>query len=112
MRTSRAVKGASAALETLNEDGDFDLVLMDLMMPAMDGFKTIEKIRSDIELKTLPIIALTAKAADQDSKKAIASGANHYLSKPVEPAELKQVLDQYLRARILDTTTAGEQERT
>jgi signal transduction histidine kinase/CheY-like chemotaxis protein len=100
------------ALETLNEDGDFNLVLMDLMMPAMDGFKTIEKIRSDTELKTLPIIALTAKAADQDKNKAIASGADHYLSKPVEPAELKQVLDRYLLPRIIEESTAGEQERT
>ena len=98
------------ALETLNEDGDFDLVLMDLMMPTMDGFKTIEKIRSDTELKTLPIIALTAKAADQDKNKAIASGADHYLSKPVEPAELKQALDRYLLPRIIEKSTAGEQE--
>jgi signal transduction histidine kinase/CheY-like chemotaxis protein len=100
------------ALETLNEDGDFDLVLMDLMMPKMDGFKTIEKIRSDTGLKTLPIIALTAKTADEDRNKAIASGANDYLSKPVEPAELKQLLDRYLLPRIIHKTTAREQERT
>ena len=100
------------ALDTLNEDGDIDLILMDLMMPAMDGFKTIETIRADTELKTLPIIALTAKVADQDRNKAIASGADHYLCKPVEPAELKQALDRYLRSGTIEEATAGEQERT
>jgi len=98
------------ALDTLNDDGDFDLVLMDLMMPEMDGFKTIETIRSDTSLKTLSIIALTAKTADEDRNKAIASGADDYLSKPVEPAELKQLLDRYLPPRIINKTTAREQE--
>jgi len=98
------------ALDTLNDDGNFDLVLMDLMMPEMDGFKTIEKIRSDPDLQTLPIIALTAKTADEDRNKAIASGANDYLSKPVEPAELKRLLDRYLPPRIINNTTAHEQE--
>jgi CheY-like chemotaxis protein len=98
------------ALDTLNDDGDFDLVLMDLMMPGMDGFKAIEKIRSDTDLKTLPIIALTAKAADDDRNKSIASGANDYLSKPVEPAELKWLLDRYLPPRIINKTTDLEQE--
>jgi two-component system chemotaxis sensor kinase CheA len=98
------------ALDTLNDDGDFDLVLMDLMMPGMDGFKTTEKIRSDSDLKTLPIIALTAKTADEDRNRAIASGANDYLSKPVEPAELKRLLDRYLPPRIINKATAREQE--
>lgn len=98
------------ALDTLNDDGDFDLVLMDLMMPGMDGFKAIEKIRSDTDLKTLPIIALTAKTADGDRNKSIASGANDYLSKPVEPAELKWLLDRYLPPRIINKTTDLEQE--
>ena len=100
------------ALETLNEDGDIDLVLMDLMMPAMDGYKTIEQIRSDTDLKELPIVALTAKAGDQDRHKAVAIGANHHLSKPLEPAELKQVLDLYLLPRMLEDTTTREQEGT
>ena len=98
------------ALDTLNDDGDFDLVLMDLMMPEMDGFKTIETIRADTSLKTLSIIALTAKTADEDRNKAITSGANDYLSKPVEPADLKRLLDRYLLPRLIDKTTAREQE--
>jgi two-component system chemotaxis sensor kinase CheA len=98
------------ALDTLNDDGDFDLVLMDLMMPEMDGFKTIEKMRADTDLKTLPIIALTAKTADEDRNKALASGANDFLSKPVEPIELKRLLDRYLPPRIINNTTGREQE--
>ena len=97
------------ALETLHEDGDIDLVLMDLMMPEMDGFKTIEKIRLDTDLNTLSIIALTAKTADEDRHNAIASGANDFLSKPVEPAELKRLLDRYLLPQITNETTAREQ---
>jgi signal transduction histidine kinase/CheY-like chemotaxis protein len=97
------------ALDTLNDDSNIDLVLMDLMMPEMDGFTTIGKIRSDADLQALPIIALTAKAADEDRKKATASGANDYLSKPVEPAELKRLLDLYLLPRIINKTTAREQ---
>ena len=97
------------ALETLHEDGDIDLVLMDLMMPEMDGFKTIEKIRLDTDLNTLSIIALTAKTADEDRHNAIASGANDFLSKPVEPAELKRLLDRYLLSQMTNETTAPEQ---
>lgn len=87
------------ALETLHEDSAFNLVLMDLMMPAMDGYETIEKIRADTELKALPIAALTAKVADEDRSRADASGADDFLAKPVEPVELKRILDRYLEAR-------------
>jgi signal transduction histidine kinase/CheY-like chemotaxis protein len=100
------------ALETLNDDSNFDLVLMDLMMPDMDGFKTIRKIRSDPELKTLAIIALTARTADEDRNQAIASGANAYLCKPVEPADLKLILDRHLSSRLVDETATPEQEKT
>lgn len=100
------------ALETLNDDSNFDLVLMDLMMPDMDGFKTIRKIRSDPELKTLAIIALTARTADEDRNQAIASGANDYLCKPVEPADLKLILDRHLSSRLVDETATPEQEKT
>jgi two-component system chemotaxis sensor kinase CheA len=100
------------ALDTLNDDGDFDLVLMDLMMPGMDGFKTIEKIRADTGLQALSIVALTAKTADEDRNKAISSGANDYLCKPVEPAELKRLLDRYLPPQTINKTSAREQEPT
>ena len=84
------------ALETLREDSNFDLVLMDLMMPGLDGFETIRTLRADSALPALPVVALTARAADDDRNRALACGANDFVSKPVDPAQLKAVLDQYL----------------
>jgi signal transduction histidine kinase/CheY-like chemotaxis protein len=100
------------ALETLTDDADFDLVLMDLMMPDMDGYKTIEKMRSDPRLHTLSIVALTARSAEEDRKQAVASGADDYLCKPVEPADLKLMLDRYLGSRFIDEIAGHEQVET
>ncbi len=97
--TVAAAGDGHEALETLQEDGDFDLVLMDLMMPVLDGFETIRAIRSDAGLAALPIIALTARAADDDRNRAISCGATDFVSKPVDPTRLKQLLDRYLVPR-------------
>jgi len=100
------------ALETLHEDSNFDMVLMDLMMPLLDGFETIRAIRADPRLPALPVVALTARAAADDRNRALACGANEFVSKPVEPAQLKAVLDRYLRKRRSATQsaeTAGQQ---
>jgi len=84
------------ALETLHEDRLFDIIFMDLMMPELDGFETISRIKSDNALAKIPIVALTAKTAAEDRQRARASGACDFLAKPVEATELKRVLDQYL----------------
>lgn len=84
------------ALDTLREDRTFDLIFMDLMMPALDGFETIRRIRQDAGLSAIPIIALTAKTAGEDRRRALECGASDFLAKPVEPADLKLALDQYL----------------
>jgi signal transduction histidine kinase/ActR/RegA family two-component response regulator len=84
------------ALDTLAEDHAFDLIFMDLMMPKMDGFETIRQIKADTQLSTIPVIALTAKTDDNDRQRALDSGACDFLAKPVEPADLKLALDQYL----------------
>jgi len=84
------------ALDTLRDDRAFDLVLLDLMMPGMDGYETMERIRADHELGALPVVVLTARAAEEDRNRAMARGANDFLSKPVEPAALKAMLDRHL----------------
>ncbi|MBD3308273.1 response regulator, partial [candidate division KSB3 bacterium] len=73
-----------AALERLRQEHDIALVLMDVMMPVMDGYTAIREIRKDDQLKHLPIIALTAKALKGDRQKCIQAGANDYISKPVD----------------------------
>jgi CheY-like chemotaxis protein len=84
------------ALETLHEDNLFDIIFMDLMMPELDGFETISRIKSDDALATIPIVALTAKTAAEDRQRARANGACDFLAKPVDPTELKRVLDRHL----------------
>lgn len=72
------------ALTLLKENNDIQLVLMDIMMPVMDGYEAIEHIRKDDENKNIPIIALTAKALSNDKQKCLDAGANDYVTKPID----------------------------
>ena len=85
------------ALTILRETPDVDIVLMDIMMPEMDGMTTIREIRKIPALKNLPIVAVTAKAMKGDREKCIEAGAWDYLSKPVDPDQLLAVLRSWLR---------------
>ena len=85
------------ALGVLGKDADVDLVLMDVMMPEMDGYETTRAIRAMNQFRNLPIIALTAKAMKGDREKAIESGASDYVTKPVDPDHLLTVMDQWMR---------------
>jgi HAMP domain-containing protein/signal transduction histidine kinase/DNA-binding response OmpR family regulator len=84
------------AIKILQTHADMDIVLMDIMMPEMDGIDTMREIRRIPHLKTLPIIAVTAKAMKGDREKCIEAGAWDYLSKPVDTEQLLAVLRAWL----------------
>jgi CheY-like chemotaxis protein len=71
-------------LAVLEKQDDIAIILMDIMMPEMDGYETIKKIREQPYYRHIPIIALTAKAMKGDRAKCIEAGANDYLAKPVD----------------------------
>src|SRR5439155_9602185 len=83
-------------LECLEANPDVDLVLMDIMMPEMDGYEAIRAIRSREGFKQLPIISLTAKAMKGDREKSIASGASDYITKPVDTDQLLSLMRVWL----------------
>lgn len=84
------------ALELLEKDTDFDLILTDIMMPEMDGYETMQAIRSMPQFHTIPIIALTAKAMKEDRQRCIDSGASDYISKPIDVEKLLSLLKVWL----------------
>jgi CheY-like chemotaxis protein len=84
------------ALEKLKEANHIDLVLMDIMMPEMDGYEAMNLIRRQKEHSKLPIIALTAKAMKNDREKCIEAGANDYIAKPVDIDQLLSMLRVWL----------------
>jgi HAMP domain-containing protein/signal transduction histidine kinase/CheY-like chemotaxis protein len=84
------------ALEILETDNRIDLVLMDIMMPQMDGYETIQAARAVPALQALPIIAVTAKAMQGDREKSIAAGASDYITKPVDPDKLISLVSGWL----------------
>jgi CheY-like chemotaxis protein len=73
-----------------------DLILMDMMMPKVDGYQATQKIRSYQALKDIPIIAMTAKSPQEDNRKAIQAGCNEYLSKPFNLDEFLKKVEKYL----------------
>ncbi|MGW5662689.1 HAMP domain-containing protein [Streptomyces sp. NPDC003758] len=85
-------------IEVLEQHDDVAVVLMDIMMPEMDGYATTTAIRRMPQFAGLPIIALTAKAMKGDREKAIESGASDYVTKPVDPDHLLSVMEQWMRA--------------
>ena len=84
------------ALDVLAETPDVDIVLTDIMMPVMDGYEAIERIRQQTVFTYLPIIAVTAKAMKEDREKCLAIGASDYLPKPIEAGELIATMKKWL----------------
>ena len=96
MEVSYAENGQDGVAALLGDPG-IDLVLMDIMMPGMDGYSTMEAIRALDVFGDLPIVALTAKAMVGDREKAIAAGASDYVTKPVDVDALIQVMHRWLQ---------------
>ncbi|NWF09316.1 response regulator [Pseudomonas salomonii] len=84
------------AIDKLNEVEDIDLVLMDVMMPEMDGYEATALIRQDPRWKKLPIIAVTAKAMKDDQERCLAAGSNDYLAKPIDLDRLFSLIRVWL----------------
>ncbi len=95
MVISSAINGRDA-IQMLRNEPNMDVVLMDIMMPDMDGFETMREIRKIPSLRGLPIIAVTAKAMKGDRERCIEAGAWDYLSKPVDPEQMLAVLRAWL----------------
>ncbi len=85
-----------AGIESLKSTPEISIVLMDVMMPEMDGYETMRQIRQMPEYKALPVLALTAKAMKGDREKCLAAGASDYVTKPVDPDQLLSLMRVWL----------------
>jgi CheY-like chemotaxis protein len=95
MRVLYAEDGRSG-IAMLREHPDVHAVLLDVMMPGMDGYEATREVRRDPRFAALPILALTAKAMRGDREKCLAAGASDYITKPVEPERLLALLRAWL----------------
>ena len=94
--TSSSPRTAGPGIETLRENPEVDLVLMDIMMPELDGYEAMRAIREIPEFTELPIISLTAKAMKGDRERSIESGASDYITKPVDTDQLLSLMRVWL----------------
>jgi len=95
MQVLSATNGRQA-IELIQDTPDLSVVLMDIMMPEMDGYETMREIRNDSKFRTLPILALTAKAMKGDREKCLQAGASDYIAKPVNTDQLLSLLRVWL----------------
>jgi CheY-like chemotaxis protein len=95
-----SAQNGKEALALLNKtEHEFDIVLMDIMMPVMDGYEAMREIRKNNKIKSIPIIALTAKAQTEDKKLCIDAGANDYMAKPIDHEQLLSLLKVWLAGK-------------
>ena len=102
-----SAESGAAGLALLNAQPELAAVLVDIMMPEMDGYEVIRRIRADARFRDLPLIAVTAKAMAEDRERCFNAGASDYLSKPVEKEELIAVLRTWVKRRKPRGSTPG-----
>jgi CheY-like chemotaxis protein len=91
----RAVSSGREALKRLDEE-QYDLLMLDIIMPEMDGFELCRRIREKEDYKETPVVFLTAKSRAQDKKDGLEAGANLFLSKPISPEKLLAIISDTL----------------
>ncbi len=91
----QGVTSGVAALEAIEEEKP-DLVLLDVMLPKMDGFEVCSRIKQDPETKHIPVILLTAKKTPEDLARGQEVGADHYITKPFKSANVMEVIDNLI----------------
>jgi len=91
-----SVTSGQGAIDVIRATPDLSVVLMDIMMPDMDGYETMRQIRQSPEFRMLPIIALTAKAMKGDREKCLDAGASDYIAKPVNTDQLLSLMRVWL----------------
>ena len=99
--TALLAQDGHKALAQLDMNPRIDIVLMDIMMPSMDGYTTIQEIRKQARFEQLPIIALTAKAMPGDRERCLEAGANDYASKPVDVDQLVAAMRALLSSEVV-----------
>jgi CheY-like chemotaxis protein len=91
-------EGARASLDVLQKHPDIDLILMDIMMPEIDGYDATRSIRAIEAYREMPVIALTSKAMIGDREKVLAAGCSDFIAKPVDSDQLVAVMSRWLAA--------------
>lgn len=99
-----ASDGEECLLQLEGNPESFDLILMDMQMPGIDGLEATRRLRAEPRFSSLPVIALTANAQPRDREACIEAGMNDFLTKPIDPEKLELVLHEYLGARFLELT--------
>lgn len=94
--TCLSANSAKQGFDILAEDKDIAVVLMDMMMPDMDGYQAMKKMKEDSGMKNIPVIAVTAQAMVGDRERCLEAGAAGYISKPVNVDELMKQLNSYI----------------
>ena len=95
-RSSTSAQSVEEGMEILNKNPQLRIVLMDMMMPDMDGYEGMKLIRNNTRFKNLPLIAVTAQAMAGDKEKCLEAGATDYVSKPIDIDKLVAIIEKEL----------------